>query len=213
MAQTGLTYKQALEAGFDADYIYTEDVNNASYFPGFGYIFMVTTFDKTTGKLLGVSACGPDGTDKRVDQAAVALYAGLTVQDLQNLELCYAPPFASAKENINIAGFVASNSMDGTGYTVKPEEILEKVKRNEKIQIFDVRTKPETGNGMVEGAVNIFVNELRDNLNNIDKSKPVYVYCAVGFRGYMGVRTLRNLGFEAYNMTGGYEAYARLKRL
>ena len=213
MAQTGLTYKQALEAGFDADYIYTEDVNNASYFPGYGYIFMVTVYDKATGKLLGVSACGPEGTDKRVDQAAVALYAGLTVQDLQNLELCYAPPFASAKDNLNIAGFVASNSMNGSGFIVKPEEVLEKVRRNEKFQLIDVRTQVEAEKGMIEGAQNIFVNDLRENLDKIDQTAPVYVYCAVGFRGYLAVRNLRNLGYEAYNVTGGIEAYWRLKRL
>jgi len=213
MAQTGLTHKQALEAGFDAEYIYTEDVNKASYFPGYAFIFMMTVFEKKTGRLLGMSACGPDGTDKRIDQAAVALYSGLTVQDLQNLELCYAPAFASAKDNLNIAGFVASNSVKGDGYTVTPEEILEKIQKNSDIQIIDVRTKKECEDYMIEGAVNVFVDELRDKLDFIDKSKPAYIYCAVGFRGYLAVRNLRNMGYEAYNITGGIEAYKRLKRL
>lgn len=213
MACTGLTYEQALEAGFDADYIYTEDVNKASYYPGFGHIFMVTVFDKSSGRLLGVSACGPDGTDKRIDQAAVAVYAGLSVHDLQNLELCYAPPFASAKENLNIAGFVASNSIKGEGYIVKPEEILEKIRKNSNIQLIDVRTAAECRNGLIEGAVNIYVNELRDNLDKLDSSRPVYVYCAVGFRGYLAARNLRNMGYEAYNITGGIEAYERLKKI
>ncbi|MGD9807092.1 MAG: FAD-dependent oxidoreductase [Deferribacterales bacterium] len=213
MAQTGLTYKQALEAGFDADYVYTEDVNRASYFPVHGHIFMMTVFEKKSGKLLGVSACGPDTVEKKVDHAAVALYAGLTVYDFEHLELCYAPPFASAKDNLNIAGFVASNMLRGSGFTVKPEWLLEQVRKNADIQIIDVRRPEEFENYRVEGAVNIFVNELRENLELIDKTRPVYVYCAVGFRGYLAVRSLRNFGFEAYNVTGGVEAYERLKRL
>jgi len=213
MAQTGLTYKQALEAGFDADYVYTEDVNRASYFPVHGHIFMMTVFEKKSGKLLGVSACGPDTVEKKIDHAAVALYAGLTVYDLEHIELCYAPPFASAKDNLNIAGFVASNMLRGTGFTIKPEWLLEQVSKNADVQIIDVRTPEEFKNYRVDGAVNIFVNELRDNLELIDKTRPVYVYCAVGFRGYLAVRSLRNFGFEAYNVTGGIEAYERLKRL
>lgn len=213
MAQTGLTYKQALESGFDADYMYTEDVNRASYFPMHGHIFMMTVYDKKSGKLLGMSACGPDTVEKKIDHAAVALYAGLTVEDLENLELCYAPPFASAKDNVNIAGFVASNEMRGIGYTVKPEWLLEAINKKENLQIVDVRTKIECDMYMVEGAKNIYVNDLRDQLDSLDKSTPVYVYCAVGFRGYLAMRMLRHLGYEAYNVTGGIEAYERLKRL
>jgi len=213
MAQTGLTYKQALEAGFDADYVYTEDVNRSSYYPIHAHIFMMTVFDKKSGKLLGVSACGPDSTEKKIDHAAVALYAGLSVYDLEHLELCYAPPFASAKDNLNIAGFVASNTLRGTGFTVKPEWLLEQVKKNAGLQIIDVRTELECKMYMVEGAKNIFVNELREKMDLIDKSRPVYVYCAVGFRGYLAVRNLRNMGYEAYNVTGGIEAYERLRRI
>lgn len=213
MAQTGLTYKQALEAGFDADYVYTEDVNWASYLPEQGFIFMMMVYEKKTGRLLGMSASGAPGTEKRVDEAAVAIYAGLTVYDMENFELCYAPSFGSAKENLNIAGFVAANELRGIGYIVKPEEILEKIRKNENFQLFDVRTGIECGMGMIEGAVNIYVNEIRENLDKIDESRPVYVYCAVGFRGYLAVRELRNMGYEAYNVTGGIEAYARLKKL
>jgi NADPH-dependent 2,4-dienoyl-CoA reductase/sulfur reductase-like enzyme/rhodanese-related sulfurtransferase len=213
MAQTGLTYDQAIAEGYDADYVYTEDVNWASYYPGFGHIFMMTTFDKRDGRLLGISACGPEGTEKRVDEAAVAIFSGLTVYDLEDLELCYAPPFASAKDNLNIAGFVASNQLRGTGYAIKPEELLDKVKKDEDIQIIDVRTVAEFETYKVEGAVNIYVNELREHLEKIDKTRPVYVYCAVGFRGYLAVRNLRNMGYEAYNVTGGIEAYERLKRI
>ena len=213
MAQSGLTYEQALAEGFDAAYVYTEDVNTSSYYPDHGYIFMMTVYDKKTGKLLGMSACGAHGTEKRADEVAVALYAGLTVYDLEHLEFCYAPPFASAKDNLNIAGFVASNNLRGTGFVITPEFILEKVKKNEKMQIIDVRTPLEYKECRIDGAVNIFVNDVRKNTDKIDRSRPVYVYCAVGFRGYLAVRSLRNLGFEAYNMTGGMEAYKRAARL
>ncbi len=213
MAQTGLTYEQALAEGFDADYVYTEDVNTSSYYPGHGYIFMMTVYDKKTGRLLGLSACGADGTEKRADEAAVAIYAGLSVYDLEHLEFCYAPPFASAKDNLNIAGFVASNNLRGIGYTVAPEFILEKMKKNEKPQLIDVRSSLEFKGPKLEGAINIFVNDVRKNTDKIDRSRPVYVYCAVGFRGYLAVRTLRNLGYEAYNITGGIEAYNRAARI
>lgn len=213
MAQTGLTYEQALAAGFDAKYVYTEDVNNSSYYPGSGYIFMMTIYDKKTGRLLGLSACGASGTEKRADEAAVAIYAGLTIYDLEHLEFCYAPAFAAAKDNLNIAGFVACNAERDTGFIVTPEFIYEKVKKHESLQLIDVRRPDEFKNGTIEGAVNIFVNNVRTCTDKIDKSRPVYVYCAVGFRGYLAVRTLRNLGFEAYNMTGGIEAYNRVKKI
>jgi len=213
MAQTGLTYEQAIAAGFDADYVYSEDVNTSSYYPDHGFIFMMTIFEKKSGRLLGVSACGADGTAKRVDEAAVAIYAGLTVYDLENLEFCYAPPFASAKDNLNIAGFVASNHLRGSGYVVTPEFLVEQMKKNSSVQILDVRTEAEHEVYSIEGSFNIFLNDLRDNIDKIDKSRPVYVYCAVGFRGYLATRTLRNLGFEAYNVTGGIEAYCRVKRI
>ncbi|MGE4267364.1 MAG: FAD-dependent oxidoreductase [Deferribacterales bacterium] len=212
-AQTGLTYEQALAAGFDADYVYTEDVNTSSYYPGHGYIFMMTVFDKKTGRLLGLSACGADGTEKRADEAAVAIYAGLSVYDLEHLEFCYAPPFASAKDNLNIAGFVASNNLRHTGFTVTPEFIYEKIKKGEKLQLLDVRSAPEHKAYAIEGSKHIFVNDVRNNTDKIDRTQPVYVYCAVGFRGYLAVRSLRNLGFEAYNITGGIEAYFRVKKI
>jgi NADPH-dependent 2,4-dienoyl-CoA reductase/sulfur reductase-like enzyme/rhodanese-related sulfurtransferase len=206
--QTGLTYEQALAAGFDADYVYTEDADIAEYYPGATFIFMMTVFDKKSGRLLGMSASGIKGVDKRIDSASVAIYAGLTVYDLENLEFAYAPQFAKAKDNLNIAGFVASNKLRGTGFVLSPEEFKEKMKNG--VQILDVRSKPEYKNGSVEGAVHIYVNELRDNLDKLDNDKPVFIFCAVGFRGYLAVRVLRNLGYEAYNVTGGIEAIKRV---
>ncbi|QAR34315.1 pyridine nucleotide-disulfide oxidoreductase [Geovibrio thiophilus] len=210
--QTGLTYEQAQQAGLDADYVYTEDADIAEYYPGATYIFMMTVFEKKTGRLLGCSASGIKGVDKRLDVASAALYAGLSVFDLEHLEFAYAPQFAKAKDNLNIAGFVASNKIRGTGYAVTPEEFAE-VRRNQKIQILDVRTVKEHDDVCVEESVNIPVNALRENMDSLDKNTPVYVYCAVGFRGYLAVKMLRNSGFEAYNVSGGMETIARLQKI
>jgi NADPH-dependent 2,4-dienoyl-CoA reductase/sulfur reductase-like enzyme/rhodanese-related sulfurtransferase len=210
--QTGITYEQALQAGIDADYVYTEDADIAEYYPGATYIFMMTVFEKKTGRLLGCAASGEKGVDKRLDVASAALYAGLSVFDLENLEFAYAPQFAKAKDNLNIAGFVASNKLRGTGFAVSPEEFRE-IRKKEKIQILDVRTVKEHDDACVEGSVNIPVNMLREKLNTLDKNTPVYVYCAVGFRGYLAVKMLRNSGFEAYNVSGGMETIARLEKI
>ncbi|MGE4496641.1 MAG: FAD-dependent oxidoreductase [Deferribacterales bacterium] len=209
--QAGLTYEQAVQAGLEADYVYTEDADIAEYYPGHTYIFIMTVFEKKTGRLLGCAASGEKGVDKRLDAASVALYAGLSVFDLEHLEFAYAPQFAKAKDNLNIAGFVASNKLRGTGYAVNPEEFAE-VRRKGGIQILDVRTLKEHDAACVKGSVNIPVNELRGRLGSLDQSKPVYVYCAVGFRGYLAVKMLRNSGFEAYNVSGGMETIARLEK-
>lgn len=210
--QAGLTYEQAVQAGLDADYVYTEDADIAEYYPGHTYIFMMTVFEKKTGRLLGCAASGEKGVDKRLDAASVALYAGLSVFDLEHLEFAYAPQFAKAKDNLNIAGFVASNKVRGTGYAVTPEEFAEARKKS-RVQILDVRTAREHQDACVEGSVNIPVNELRGRLDSLDKNTPVYVYCAVGFRGYLAVKMLRNSGFEAYNVSGGMETITRLQKI
>ncbi|WP_022852286.1 FAD-dependent oxidoreductase [Limisalsivibrio acetivorans] len=212
-ACTGLTYEKALEAGYDAEYVYTEDADISEYYPGFNFIFLKTVYEKKTGKILGAAASGKTGVDKRIDCIATAITGGLTVYDLEHLELAYAPQFAAAKDNLNLAGFAASNRLRGTGYIITPEEMLEILRKEKDTQLVDVRTKMEYRHGRIDDAVNIYVNELRKNLDKIDKSRPVYLYCAVGFRGYIALRTLRNLGYEAYNITGGIEAFNRIKKI
>ena len=209
---TGLTYERALQAGFDADFIYTEDVDTSGYYPGHTYIFLQTVFEKKTGKLLGVFGSGEKGVDKRLDVAATAIYAGLTVYDLEHLEFAYAPQFAAAKDNLNLAGFVASNKIRGIGNIINPEDFFEVQKKGLNLQVIDVRTVVEFENGHLDGAKNLYINDIRKHLDQLDMSEPVYLYCAVGFRGYQAVRILRNLGYEAYNISGGIEAMKRVKR-
>jgi len=211
-AQTGLTYEQAIAAGFDADYIYTEDADISEYYPGYKFVFMVTVFDKKTKRLLGMSASGKNGVDKRIDTAAVAIQAKMTVEDLQNLEFAYAPQFAAAKDNLNIAGYVAMNKINGNGFLVNPEYYLETASKTDHT-LLDVRTVIEYKIGALEGALNVYLNDIRKKIDKIDPSKPVYIYCAVGMRGHQAVRILRQLGYEAYNISGGIEAINRVKKI
>lgn len=208
----GITYNQAIEAGIDAELVYTEDSDISSYYAEPTYIFMQTVFEKKTGRLLGCAASGEKGVDKRLDAASVALYAGLSVFDLENIETAYAPQFGKAKDNLNIAGFVASNKIRNTGLTVSPEEFHE-ISKNNSIQLIDVRREEEFNENRLDKAVHIPLSVLRNAINTIDKSKPVYVYCAVGFRGYLATKILCANGFEAYNISGGIEAVERFKKI
>jgi NADPH-dependent 2,4-dienoyl-CoA reductase/sulfur reductase-like enzyme/rhodanese-related sulfurtransferase len=210
VAHTGLTYEQALEYGFDADFIYTEDAHRVTYYPDYKYIFIKLVFDKKSSKILGATASGTVGVERRIDILSTAIYSGLTVYDLENLETCYAPQFGAPKDNVNILGFVASNRLRKIGYGITPQEFLELPK---DIQLIDVRTRIEFKIEKLENAVNMYVNELRDKLDKLDISKPVYIYCTVGFRGFIAVRILRQLGYEAYNILGGIDAVKRLQAL
>ena len=127
------------------------------------------------------------------------------------MELCYSPPYGAAKDNINIAGFVASNLLRGECFGITPQEFLEI--EHDNIQLVDVRTRVEYKMSKINNAVNIYVNDLRSRLDKLDLTKPIYIYCTVGFRGYIAVRILRNLGYEAYNILGGIEAVERIKKI
>ena len=213
LASTGLTLEQAQEEGFEADKIYTEDSDIAEYYPGYGFIYMQTVYDTKTGRVLGCSACGANGADKKIDVMASAIIGRLTVYDLEHFELCYSPQYGKAKDNVNIAGFVASNRIRNVSQVIKPEDFLAKCqKAPESMQILDVRTRIENKSYNLDNSINIPLDNLRDRADEmLDKSKPVYVYCTVGFRGYLAARTLRSMGYDAYNITGGIESCERVK--
>jgi NADPH-dependent 2,4-dienoyl-CoA reductase/sulfur reductase-like enzyme/rhodanese-related sulfurtransferase len=213
VAHTGLTMKQALNEGFDAQCIYVENAHHAEYYPDPKFIFLKLIYDKSSGKILGATASGEEGVARRIDVISTAIYGNMTVFDLENLDLCYSPPHGSAKDVEHMAGYVASNQLRGEGFGITPEYFLELEKGDWHFQLLDVRTKIEHKMFHLENSINIYINDLRNHLDILDKDTPVVVYCAVGFRGYLATRILRNLGFKAYNILGGIEAVKRFKKI
>jgi NADPH-dependent 2,4-dienoyl-CoA reductase/sulfur reductase-like enzyme/rhodanese-related sulfurtransferase len=206
VATTGLNEASAKAASLPYDKVYLWQPNHAGYYPGSVNMSMKILFDKTNGKILGAEIVGYDGVDKRCDVLATAIRAGMTGYDLAKLELCYAPPFASAKDPVNMAGFVIENVLTEKVKMFHWHDVADLQKRG-GITLLDVRTPIEYDNGHIDGFVNIQLDELRKRFGEIDKNKPVYLTCQVGQRGYLAARILMNLGFDVYNLSGGYRLY------
>ncbi len=206
VATTGITETKAKAIGLDYEKSFTYSASHASYYPGAVNMSIKIIFTKDTGKLLGAQVVGFDGVDKRLDVIATAIRAGMTIYDLTKLELSYAPPFSSAKDPVNMAGFVAENIL--TGKTkVFHWDAVNSLPRDGSVTLLDIRTKVEYENGTIDGFINIPVDELRANLDKLDKTKPVYVTCQIGLRGHIACRILSQNGFECYNLSGGYRLY------
>ncbi|RTK94521.1 MAG: pyridine nucleotide-disulfide oxidoreductase [Neisseriaceae bacterium] len=203
-ANTGLNESWIKFHKLDINYsvAYVAPVDRVGIMSNAKPIFIKIIFENETGKLLGAQAVGKGLVDKRVDVLAVAIKAGMTVEDLQDLELCYAPPFATGKDAVNQAGYVASNLLHGDFKQVLFTEVHELVANN--AQIIDVRNPTETQNGMLNSAKNIPLPELRSRLNEIDKTKPVYVHCRTGQRSYNAALLLQQHGYDVYNIAGSY---------
>ena len=207
VASTGLNEKEAKRQGLDYGKVYTYSANHATYYPGAS----MTIYEKKTGKILGAQIVGRDGVDKRCDVYAVAIRANMTAYDLTNLELCYAPPYGSAKDPVNMAGYVIENTLTG-----KVEHIcwddLEAAKADENGMLLDVRTEAEVANGgIIDGFINIPVDNLRARISELDKSKTIYITCQIGLRGYIAARILSQLGYKCKNFGGGYRFYKILE--
>jgi len=201
---TGLSEKALKKSGMDYEKVYVHPASHASYYPGARQLSLKLLFSPDDGKILGAQAVGPQSVDKRVDVLAVALRAGLDVYDLQEQELAYAPPYGSAKDPVNYAGFVAGNVLSGD----MPVCHVEDVQDPEPDQmLLDVRTETEVDAGTVPGAVNIPLDELRERLDEIHDDKEVLAFCQVGLRGYLACRVLQQRGFNCRNLTGGYKTY------
>ena len=164
------------------------------------------TFDPKTGKLYGAQGVGYDGVDKRCDVLAAAIHAGMTAYDLTKLELCYAPPYSSAKDPVNMAGFVIENVLTGKVRNFHWHDV-ENLPRDGSVILLDTRTALEYDNGHIDGFQNIPLDDLRDRIGELDKTKRVYVTCQIGLRGYIAARILMQNGFDAYNLSGGYRLY------
>ena len=207
-ASTGMNERTAKSLGIDYDYVVLSPLSHAQYYPGGQAMTLKVLFEKGSGKLLGAQIVGHDGVDKRIDVIATAMRAGLKVEDLAELELSYAPPFSSAKDPVNMAGFASSNVLKGLVKQFSYEDIGELRKRD--VVLLDTRTVLEYSKGHAEGFVNIPLDELRERLGEIDKSKSVYVMCQSGLRSYLASRILTQHGYDAYNFRGGYKFYSLL---
>ncbi|MGF1719312.1 FAD-dependent oxidoreductase [Vibrio kyushuensis] len=202
IASTGKNEKQLKLEGTDYEKVFVHTASHASYYPGAEIISFKMLYCPDTKKILGAQAAGKDGVDKRIDIMAVAQRAGMTIDQLQHLELTYAPPFGSAKDVINQAAFVANNIENGDAKAIHFDELDSLT--DEQI-ILDVRTPMEIQNfGTLEGAINIPVDELRPRMNELPKDKEIIILCAVGLRGNVAYRQLVNKGFKAKNLIGGY---------
>lgn len=205
-ASTGANEKTLKQNNIPYCVSYTHSGSHASYYPGAGMMAIKLIFSPGTGKILGAQIVGEDGVDKRIDVLATAIRGSMTVYDLEELELAYAPPYGSAKDPVNIAGFVAANMLKGDVETVNGDE-FGGIDRNQYV-VIDLRDQTELEEvGMVEGALHIPLPKLRSKLPELDKNKTYIVFCAIGLRGYLGYRILVQNGFRALNLSGGYRTY------
>ena len=208
---TGLTEKAAKDAGIEYERIVLSPASHAGYYPGAKVMTMKVVYEKSTLKILGAQIVGYDGVDKRLDVIATAISAGMKATELKDLDLAYAPPYSSAKDSVNMAGFMIENIESGIVKQFHYDE-LEKLPRDGSVTLLDTRTQGEYVRGHVDGFINIPVDDLRENIDKLDKSKPVYVMCQSGLRSYISCRILAGEGFDGYNFSGGYRFYENVMR-
>ena len=185
-------------------------MSHAGYYPGGKLMTMKVIFEKETYRLLGAQIVGYEGVDKRIDVLATAIRAGMTAIQLKDLDLAYAPPYSSAKDPVNMAGFMIENISNGT---LKQWHLadLEELPLDGSVTLLDTRTAEEYEQGHISGFLNIPVDELRERLGELDPTKPVYVICQSGLRSYIASRILEGNGYTAYNFSGGYRFYDAVK--
>ncbi|WP_194091576.1 FAD-dependent oxidoreductase [Vibrio hibernica] len=205
IASTGKNEKQLKRENISYEKVYVHTASHASYYPGAETVSLKLLFSPDNGKILGAQAAGKDGVDKRIDVLAVAQRAGMTIEQLQHLELTYAPPYGSAKDVINQAAFVASNILKGD---ITPIHFDEMDAISEDQILLDVRNPIELqNNGYIEGAINIPVDELRNRMEELPKDKEIILYCQVGLRGNVAYNQLANNGYKVKNLIGGFRTY------
>ena len=205
-AVTGINETNAKKAGLNVDKVILSPMNHAGYYPGGKLMTMKVVFEKETFRLLGAQIVGYDGVDKRIDVLATAIHAGMKASDLKELDLAYAPPYSSAKDPVNMAGFMIENIADGLLKQFHLED-LKALSERKDVTLLDARTKKEYEHGHVDGFVNIPVDELRERLHELKTDQPVYVMCQSGLRSYIALRILAGNGYDAWNFSGGYRFY------
>ena len=204
-AITGINETNARKSGLDVDTVILSPMSHAGYYPGGKLMTMKVVFEKETYRLLGAQIVGYDGVDKRIDVLATAIHAGIKATDLKDLDLAYAPPYSSAKDPINMAGFMIDNISKGLKQWYLAD--ADKLPRNGSVTLLDTRTVGEYRRGHIDGFKNIPVDELRERIGEIEPGKKVYVICQSGLRSYIATRILEGYGFETYNFAGGFRFY------
>lgn len=206
-AATGVNEQNARKAGLEAEAVILSPMSHAGYYPGGRVMTMKLVYEKTTLRILGAQIVGYEGVDKRIDVLATAIHADMTAPQLKELDLAYAPPYSSAKDPVNMAGFMAENLSQGLvrQWRIADEPALP---RDGSAQLVDVRTPAEYAAGHIQGFVNLPVDQLRENLSQLDKEKPVYLVCQSGLRSYIASRILAGSGFHCAHLAGGYRFYA-----
>ena len=205
-AATGINEQAARKAGIECDKVYLSPASHAGYYPGGRLLNMKVLFEKNTYRLLGAQIVGSEGVDKRIDVLATAIRAGLTALDLKDLDLAYAPPYSSAKDPVNMAGFMIENLANGTVWQFHWDEV-DALPRDGSVTLLDTRTAEEYQSGHIEGTIHIPVDELRERMNELETGKLVYVICQSGLRSYIACRILEQNGFACRNLAGGYRLY------
>ncbi len=208
-AVTGINETNAKKAGLDVDKVILSPMSHAGYYPGGKLMTMKVVFEKGTYRLLGAQIVGYEGVDKRIDVLATAIRMGMKATELKELDLAYAPPYSSAKDPVNMAGFMIDNIQKGVLRQWFTED-LDRLSRDGSAVLLDVRTTEEYDGGHIEGFRNIPVDELRERLDEVEHGKPVYVICQSGLRSYIACRILTGYGYEAYNFAGGFRFYDAL---
>ena len=205
-AVTGVNETNAKKAGLNVDKVVLSPMSHAGYYPGGKVMTMKVVFEKETYRILGAQIVGYEGVDKRIDVLATAIHADMKAQDLAELDLAYAPPYSSAKNPVNLAGFMIENISDGTLKQFHIEDV-KNLPHDGSVTLLDTRTPGEYQRGHVDGFVNIPVDNLRERLEEIPKEKPVYVMCQSGLRSYIATRILEGNGYTSYNFSGGFRFY------
>ena len=209
-AVTGINEKTAASLGIETDKVILSPMSHAGYYPGGRLMTMKVLFEKGSYRLLGAQIVGFDGVDKRIDVLATAIRAGMKAYELVDLDLAYAPPYSSAKDPVNMAGYIAENLRNGVvkQWYCEDDDALP---RDGSVTLLDKRTPAEYDRGHADGFINIPVDELRDRLGALDRTKPVYVMCQSGLRSYIAGRILTGNGFDAYNFAGGFRFYDAIR--
>ena len=205
-ATTGVNETNARKAGLDVDTVILTPMSHAGYYPGGKVMTMKVVFEKETYRLLGAQIVGYEGVDKRIDVLATAIRAGMKAIELKELDLAYAPPYSSAKDPVNMTGFMIENIANGVLKQWHLDDV-NMLPRDGSVTLLDTRTVEEFAHGHIEGFLNIPVDELRERLDELDKHKPVYVICQSGLRSYIACRILAGNGFDCYNFSGGFRFY------